>query len=312
MVQEGPAPKPGEPKYKRFAKTAIERAFYRELQTVEETRGERTMLAWRISRSLAMHLGLCDSSEPLRKAMMPTQERPDAWGELDRYTAPYPSTPLAKSILDGGNPAVVKLLSDAYDPDRRKEYRFGVRPPTTPEGLDNWKTAIKLIDHRLGLSSGSPEFPDLASVALPQILERPRDAWPSEMEILDFEDLIVSEVLLAITGGDTRAQIDRSLVRGYGFTRFEVRYLLDLASQDALGLADMDAEEARALMVLRLEDLASRSKNALDLRAELGTLKQLAVILGLSRIEGGDAVSEFTNVIKSVANEAGNRKKLNP
>ena len=62
-----------------------------------------------------------------------------------------------------------------------------------------------------------------------------------------------------------------------------------------------DLEEDRTMMKLRVMNFIERSKTSFDLRNELAGLKLLAQTLGLTRTEGGGAISDMLEVIRTIS-----------
>jgi hypothetical protein len=67
---------------------------------------------------------------------------------------------------------------------------------------------------------------------------------------------------------------------------------------------EAEIEEDRAILSMRLEDLIQRSRDALDMRVELGAIKQLAIVQGVTRAEPEDAMSEFARVVRKVTDQS--------
>ena len=162
----------------------------------------------------------------------------------------------------------------------------------------------------LDIAYGAKDDPEYGRIALahmdPQNLDPaafPWSGWPDLAMLFVYEGLLVDDILeTMIQNGQHRAR--RLLVEQHGFKPHEIAGLLKLAKLEARDRMEADIEEDRAILTIRLEELIERAKESLDLRVELGALKQLAIVQGVTRAEPEDPASAFVKVIKKVANEA--------
>ena len=93
----------------------------------------------------------------------------------------------------------------------------------------------------------------------------------------------------------------------YGLINTEAVSMVRLASRYAL-TKRRDIEEERALMVLRYEEFARRSREALNLPAELKAYKEMALVSGLTKVEPENENDELLKLVSS--NEEEREKKL--
>lgn len=146
---------------------------------------------------------------------------------------------------------------------------------------------------------------DYGPPSLPYLLQTPPNPlnWPDAYRLQEYEIHLVGEVLdILLDKGTRNAKLH--LKDQHCFRDHEINALIRLAKIESRRRMDADIEEERAVLSMRLEDLIARSREALDMRVELGAIKQLAIVQGVTRAEPEDAMTEFANVIRKVTNEA--------
>lgn len=316
------APDIDDPEYPSFARGVIESAFYRGSLRIEDTVSERTLLAWRITREMCRHLGLLAGGESLSTALLPTPANLDPWTHPTLPPHYHPEREHSKAILECGVPEVLGDL-EAFEqdiPDKSEWLKMGADsrapgigplPPNLPGTSPVFKFWLKQADRIarfLCLSQGSPIQQDLAEVALPQLLTETHRAWPTRGQIVAFEEIVVNHTIEMLSS-QSQWSVMREINARFGLMRHEQKMLLETARATLLGITMYDVDEARALMIVRLENFMERSKQAMDLRAELAGMKQMAQIQGLTRTETGDLISDFTNIVHSVSTTQDNRRK---
>ena len=89
----------------------------------------------------------------------------------------------------------------------------------------------------------------------------------------------------------------------YGLRASEADHLVRIAKTGAVRIAESDVEEDRALMILRLERLIERSRDELDIRAEIAALKQLSIIQGLNYNDEANTMKDIIDVISRSAQD---------
>lgn len=281
---------------------------------LEEILPQRCFCAWRITREIARSNNMISFDEPLALVMeefwyepKETQSRNDAldpvaldmWEDTfswpDRYGIIVPDTspPKVRSGLSLQPPP----LCPAYEGD--EEYS-----PRKDRLLTRWREIITRIGEVLGTYSPTPDFPNLAQEGMGPLTnpETSRQAWPSPLQIVAMETLMIEEVL-GLLVNESRNKVKKILRETYGLHKIEINQLMAMAMAEAGRTLDHPVEEDRGLMALRLEDFCSRAKDSADLRAELAGLKQLSVVLGLARVDPKDSMSEIMNVISEVSKE---------
>jgi len=131
-----------------------------------------------------------------------------------------------------------------------------------------------------------------------------RSAWPTPREIMAFESVMADEACQALLAHGTLGA-RRELQKVHGFNEEEVNSMLLLARRAMKGIrTGADGDSDKAMMVARLEDLAARCRQNLDLRAELMVYKTLSVVQGLTKTQGADEdVDDMVDVAAEVAKE---------
>lgn len=135
---------------------------------------------------------------------------------------------------------------------------------------------------------------------------RNEDLWPDRDELIEYEECLVRETMrqtLRRGRQETREWLRRCL----GFSSREARGLEGISRGLARDVTAGDVQDKRAMVEMMLEDIARRARGSLDLRAELGAVKALAVAMGVSKGEVDDLDQDFARVVRTVSNE---RKSL--
>lgn len=130
-----------------------------------------------------------------------------------------------------------------------------------------------------------------------------RPAFPSRTMLVTWETLLIQETLDYLVKNGQPITKDM-LARKYGFQHHEITQLMRMARDQAQRDAQSDIEQDRAVMILRLEDVARRTRESLDMRAEIAALKALAIVQGLQRVEPENAMRQFIDVVNSYNDKA--------
>ena len=163
-----------------------------------------------------------------------------------------------------------------------------------PDGTQKYREIANQIGSMLGVQAGP-----VGRLGCDGLLE----AFPSRAEILIFEAALVQDTIKALaTSGTTGAQ--EQLAEKLGFIPEEIVEMILLARSAIGAFRDqLNVEDDRALMELALDDFASRSREALNLSAELQAMKLKALLLGLTRTDPEDEMMESVRIIAKVASE---------
>lgn len=273
--------------------------------SLEETEPYRIRVAWRLVRALAYLLGAVETGQKLLDA---DNGQIDFWTRPCRVDVPQES----KWALQAAS-----LFRIFHDAQANSDFGFSLLPPAVgqsflvdgniaadynPDEDGHLCLYVQLLERLaalLGIYKGSLEMPDSGRLGM-MGLNDPllvRLAFPSKLQIMAWECELVSETaeLLARHG---LTEVRRRLYNHYGLTFKELDELTAMARREILQRSQMDADESKALMLLRLEDYVSRARDSLNLEAEIRGLKQLTTVLGISRMEADDLVGAFVEVAR--------------
>lgn len=198
-------------------------------------------------------------------------------------------------------------------PERHMRYSNEGLPPKVANSYDPevddpmlrlWLRVVEMIVIDLGVHRGSINQPDDGRLGVFGLIEATlcRACWPTRLQLVAWEQILIEKTLKLLVD-DGVATAHKRLEEEHGLNRRERQGLVTLAHKLAREQVSPDREDARAIMVLRLEDMVRRSRGCLDLGAEFKAMKQLSTILGLTDAEHNDPMTEFTRIVKQVAGE---------
>jgi hypothetical protein len=211
-----------------------------------------------------------------------------------------PSVPLEfRDTGDGPGGKGDLTILQSYSPERDTDY------------ID-WLDGCEMIARYLGIQEGSQNNREQGKIGLQGMFDpaQARLLWPSRYEIAAVESLMIQECLTEMINSGIPGAI-KWLGDEYGLLKREAQSIIKLSKAQARDMMDSDVEDNRALMNLRLESYLARSKEALDLRAEMYALKLQATIQGLGKTKPEDILQDFVDVVTSVA-ERRNAKEVLP
>jgi hypothetical protein len=323
----------------RFNKSLFARVFYEDrLRSENETKEllpYRVRVAYRITKELAKQKNICHHEEPLSEALTPREIRenqdgpvavwnPDPWtignhfdpdqAKNSKVRAPTQYKELVPIFLQSeeashalhGNKTEVGfgLMPPPAPQPETNGHKYDPNDPTTDPLLHLWLDAVDIIVLKLGISNGTANDPDHGTLGLLGMLDPQtvRQVWPTRTQIMMWEGILTEETLDLMLKG-TAQTTRKELEHKYGFNQREQNGLIRQANVLARQLTTGDREDARAIMVLRLEEYCRRSREALDLRAELNGMKQLSIITGLSDAANNDPMTDFLDAVKQVSRD---------
>ncbi len=255
----------------------------------------RIRVGYRLAREFARHLGLIRIDEALSAVDIArwSQPRPP----LSLPTGPF--CPSVRFLLEE-----VKQMPQRYGVDE-EEAGPCIMPPT-PENLRHiWCKCMLALADFLGIEHGSPIEPHYGRLGTLGLLTPDYSMvyWPSVISMCQYEAILVDEIIDALIR-DGAHHVHKGLYATHGFALHEARGLVKLAQLEMAARTDTDIEMDKAQLTIRLEDLVLRAREACDQRVELGAIKQLSIIRGVTRAEPEDVASEFARVVKRVSNAA--------
>lgn len=316
------------------AREALARAFELEEVTLEQTLPYRIRVAYRLTREVARLKGLVEEDQTLAQALQPSSTCHDPWvvptpcarGGDWKQAGLRALSSRAFEILQ--NAELVELLDqytthpqDEHDPPRligagglallppeiplrwRDAPDWGVSENYTEKFdvmLKRWVALHEEIARYLTIERGSEEDRDLGRLGLIGLVDREttRLLWPSRMQLIYWEEELIAETVELLTEEGT-PKTRKRLREKHGLVRHEVQAMIRMALVRIRELAEGDLEDQRSLMVMRLENYIQRSREAMDLRNELAGIKQMALVLGLTKTDPEDALSAFGNLVKT-------------
>lgn len=245
------------------------------------------MVGWRLVRAHAMGKGLLSEDETLEEAL--------------GLTVMNNSRSTGASVWDWPSSGKEENTLMALRP-------IPIVPPNeqSPEmcvaafNSDQFCAAYMELARMMEIPRGSEQFPDYGQLGL-LMLKHPEivhEAFPSRSLLVDFEERLIEQCAgLLVTSSSS--SFGRTLKRQFGLNRTEIRSLKRLAMRTLAQDHAAEIEERRAMMCGRLENLAERARESFDLKAELGALKTMSIIQGLSANKPEDEVGDFVKVVAS-------------
>ena len=264
-----------------------QRHFQAPLLPPESTLEHRLMVGWRLVRAHAMGKGLLSEDETLEEAL--------------GLTVMNNSRSTGASVWDWPSSGKEENTLMALRP-------IPIVPPNeqSPEmcvaafNSDQFCAAYMELARMMEIPRGSEQFPDYGQLGL-LMLKHPEivhEAFPSRSLLVDFEERLIEQCAgLLVTSSSS--SFGRTLKRQFGLNRTEIRSLKRLAMRTLAQDHAAEIEERRAMMCGRLENLAERARESFDLKAELGALKTMSIIQGLSANKPEDEVGDFVKVVAS-------------
>lgn len=301
--------------YDKQCREIFREALRMQTRTLDDTLAQRVAIAWRITRELARLRGLIASDETLMAVSEEDWEYPKDGFRPNMSARVFDSRvwePFDKAKYHD-EPGFGRI-----HPTRGEVFGIALCPPPIPSALEEeddynytldpqfgyWLETIRCIGSylRLGIDPKDNEY--LARDGYFPLIDPLlcRAAWPGQQQVEIFEELLVEEVV-GLLAEEPQRTVAKTLRNKYGLTEFEIDCALKMARASALKLVTGDVEEDRGLMVMRLEALMKRARDSFDLRTELGALKQLSIILGLSRTDRDDTMKDIMEVIADAAKE---------
>lgn len=303
---------------RRSAQEDIKAAFRDEGRNLLELEPYRIVVAWRLVRELARVRGDIEHDERLLEGLAPDRNRIDPWVYPCKWKGPPDkafSARLAQIMFDAEQMTNGNRVFRGFMGEEPKFYPgLPILPPDVPYSARDPKTYVVHQDYDCMMDPMLKLYVQALEAASDWLNIRGtrhgilglqglineslvRLAFPSRIQIAGCEDLMIEKALsLIVEMGEMGCR--RVLKNDVGLSGIEVEGLIHLARQDAVERACGDVEEARALMQMRLEDLASRAREGLDARTEIQAYKQLSIVLGLSKVEPSDANKDFIDIVR--------------
>jgi len=249
-----------------------------------ESKPQRIMVMWRLTRTTAIVKGLCSEDETLDAA---TEIDPDPW------TNPFLSVGGGLGTSPLRRARVARLIRIHAEGEG-----LPLLPPRADSAaLERWCSAASIVAADLGVERSREGLLGLQGLLDPHQCAR---CDVRTQEVLAFEEMLLIECLDMLLDKGERAAI-KHFREQFGFSHKEATGLLRVVKTQALERSAASIEEKRALMEMRMEDYMGRCKETMDMDGEMKAAKELAKIQGLTRTEPENQAAEFFDVVKRVA-----------
>ncbi len=307
--QENPLEDSAEAKRARM-QSVFKRAWLTRGLNLRELEPYRIRVAYRWVREVASLKCLAADDEPLSSALL-EEDAGDPWHDGDMGNPPAANgyARMRGDVVEALNsPNGIPLLPPAVPQECRDANGVVLSSydPREDGPLRAWMKTFKHVGLYLGIMRGAPSNPDEGRWGLMGMtdVDTIRLCFPSILQILSWEEMLVKEAWdLLVEGGALHAEA--ALRNSYGLCDTETGRLVKTAGGYGRLRHSTDIETYRAIQSARLEELALRCRESpADLRAELGVLKQLALIHGLTQNQADDFVKEITAVVRKVGDES--------
>lgn len=276
--------------------------------TINETMPYRIRVAWRLVREVAKLRSLLGDGDTLADALVPTGKFEDPWIQWRDLLFPLDG----RANRNARAAWTVRDLVELAKHTNERPDAAGLLPPATPAGmplkedkvLKAWCSVMTSVGHYLGVERGTERCPELGQAGFWPLVDwqLAQSVWPTRGQIVFWEELVIRETLDLIVEGSV-PEARRELFRRHGLDPAETHSMVKLALALAREEAQMDTEDQRALITLRLEEFIRRSRESADLRAELAGMKNLAVIHGLGKTDPEDTMQVFTSLARQMDDE---------
>lgn len=264
-------------------KTIASKIFSEEFKALNaDPKPHALLLAWRITRMLAIDMSLISPEDSLRQGL-----NGHSWVMLDWCTQ----------------------KPNEYLPATLHDRRCGLIPFGS-NGAAFAEAAMMIVD-RAGMRRGSKKHPlgakialrywDLENVTNPELLS---EIYPNKYEIMEFEEELLTSLTDAMLDKEQH-QFQKFLLDYYGLTMREVSNLTLTVRNQLAKYADQDTYTAKGFCIARLERIARRASEAGDVRAELNAIKSIAVLHGIVVNSGGNTTNDdFIEAVRNVTRDA--------
>ena len=285
---------------------------------LEATKHFRVIVCWRIVRFLGRTRGMVAADQPLHEALDGADDNPDPWTRPIAVTR-FPMRRTARTMpivhelamaedhqrTYADPPAILAGL--AFQPPPPSDEGF-VYDPAKDQLLWHWIQMCRYISNTMGLQNGSPANALIGQYGLHGLFDpyMVRDAFCEPHEIMYFEHVLIEATLDLLIDNTTRHTLSE-LKEKFGLAPEEAQGVLAMARATAEQCMDGTVEEARSMMLLRLEDYLHRCREACNMREEIAALKQMSIILGLADAEKESTQDDFVRLVENTARE---RKQL--
>jgi len=285
---------------------SIHEAFVDLQLSLDDLTPHRIKVAYRLCRELANQLRMARVDQPLAEAF----EDETKWHELKPI--PVPKYVYHADFRTASKHAAMLSVMPPPHPYRFRPEIGSDKPQSGyhPEDANQDKNlhayiaCIKNIYLGKNLSLGSKRWPEYGHYGFIG-LDDPtqiRRLFPTTQEILAFERVLIYETLNKLVNSGAHETLVW-LADELGIDNQEAINMLGMARRHSNNIVNNDVDEDKRIMVLRLEALAVKARDALDTRTELHILKQLSIVQGITRAEPNDFETEISSMVRKWQDE---------
>jgi hypothetical protein len=134
-------------------------------------------------------------------------------------------------------------------------------------------------------------------------------AYPTREDLLHYEARLVEECYNILIEKSVIG-LEQHIKLNYNFNTAENTLLCQFASQRSQFRLNYSLEQEKAMILTRLENIANKAQQSLDIRAELAALKVHAVITGLGKVDPPDEMTTIIDAIESVSLEEDRKARI--
>lgn len=243
-----------------------------------EAKAARMRVAWRGVRALAIFQGRIDAAQSLDSINLEQANTPKALTAFARDNLP-------KNVS-------VRILGE-----------LPLMPPEKDQ--EAWLEAMSAILYMMNCSVLQEKDPQLGSQNFWGLLHPSyyQALFPSISHLATYERKALHRCLkYLVRHGPIRAY--EWLRSKHTLTAQEAKMMLSMARTEARSIIEFDQEEERAVMTLRLLDHQERSRRGGNLREELQSMKQEAIVRGLTATQPEGFGDIFGRVVDVIAKKA--------
>ena len=248
-----------------------------------EHHGKRVLVLWRWARAILSARGLLAEDETIVDCVDREAVDYDPW--LD------PQTPRGARPPRGAR--TTRLAELAWE-----DTGFALLPDLaqSADERDRWCRAFRLVGEKMRV----PEYEVAREGALgmydPEVAHQHS---VTSRQVYDLEFLLLDECRDLLLE-HSEQQVMWHFRDTYGLSRGEAIKLIRLTRAVAAESIAASIDEDRALMVMRLNDLAARERQQMNTAGELRVLKELGRVQGLSRTMPVDEAREFRQAVREI------------
>lgn len=264
-------------------------------QSLDDLFEQRLKVAWRITRELAVARGVI--TERRQKLSDVTKIHPSPWSDPFHFFSSMSDDPIINAVcqerrlpmLPPDIPAVHLngMVDKGYD-------------PTLDESLLDF---IKLTEHvcsrRLFIPRTRSGRMGCKGLFDPQIA---RIAWPTPVEIMHFEEILVERVygkMISTDSGGGDAECMSMLRLEFDLHPHEIRQVLAMARAHALVATGLDDPETFFFMeIARMKSLAAKQTTREDFRGAAQTSRDMLRLVS-GRDGGGNEDEDYDRVVEA-------------